>query len=311
MKTFATALILFVSFFVIIYLIYNTGIILSTEEIKTLKLLIYVCLGVIIYCIVSSELTGNYSQVDRLWSIVPLAYAWIIAWQDGFGIRALACAVLVSMWGIRLSANFALKGGYHWLPWKGEEDYRWEYLRKEPAFQKRINWFLFNVFFISFYQMGLILYFSLPMLLFLGPDAAAFGTLDIIAIGLFIFFLLVELIADIQQFRFQKEKYRLKAEGGELPDPYAKGFIDSGLWAIVRHPNYAAEQMIWFCVYLFGVAASGEWVNWTLGGFILLVLLFKGSSDFSERISASKYPKYKEYIARVPRFIPGLRFGKS
>ena len=159
--------------------------------------------------------------------------------------------------------------------------------------------------------MGLILYFSLPMLLFLGPDAAAFGTLDIIAIGLFIFFLLVELIADIQQFRFQKEKYRLKAEGGELPDPYAKGFIDSGLWAIVQHPNYAAEQMIWFCVYLFGVAASGEWVNWTLGGFILLVLLFKGSSDFSERISASKYPKYKEYIARVPRFIPGLRFGKS
>ena len=118
MKTFATALILFVSFFVIIYLIYNTGIVLSTEEIKTLKLLIYVCLGVIIYCIVSSELTGNYSQVDRLWSIVPLAYAWIIAWQDGFGIRALACAVLVSMWGIRLSSNFDLKGGYHWLPWK-------------------------------------------------------------------------------------------------------------------------------------------------------------------------------------------------
>jgi len=38
------------------------------------------------------------------------------------------------------------------------------------------------------------------------------------------------------------------------------------------------------------------------------VILFKGSSDFSEDISAAKYPEYKEYQKRVPRFIPFTKF---
>jgi len=51
-------------------------------------------------------------------------------------------------------------------------------------------------------------------------------------------------------------------------------------------------------------------VNWTIGGCILLVILFKGSSDFSEELSANKYPAYKDYQKSVPRFIPFLKFGK-
>jgi steroid 5-alpha reductase family enzyme len=42
----------------------------------------------------------------------------------------------------------------------------------------------------------------------------------------------------------------------------------------------------------------------------LLIILFKGSSDFSEDISAGKYPEYSEYQRRVPRFIPFLKGGK-
>jgi steroid 5-alpha reductase family enzyme len=40
---------------------------------------------------------------------------------------------------------------------------------------------------------------------------------------------------------------------------------------------------------------------------MLLLILFQGSSNFSEEISASKYPEYKDYQARVPRFIPGTK----
>jgi len=55
------------------------------------------------------------------------------------------------------------------------------------------------------------------------------------------------------------------------------------------------------------VAATGRWVNWSLAGGLLLVLLFLGSSDFSEKISAGKYPEYEGYQKRVPRFIPWFR----
>jgi steroid 5-alpha reductase family enzyme len=34
------------------------------------------------------------------------------------------------------------------------------------------------------------------------------------------------------------------------------------------------------------------------------VILFKGSADFSEEISASKYPAYKDYQKRVGKFLP-------
>ena len=89
---------------------------------------------------------------------------------------------------------------------------------------------------------------------------------------------------------------------------YAHGFVRTGLWGLSRHPNYGAEQAIWVVYYLFSVAATGEWVNWTAAGMILLFILFKSSSDFSEEISAGKYPEYKDYQQKVPRFIPFLKF---
>jgi steroid 5-alpha reductase family enzyme len=72
----------------------------------------------------------------------------------------------------------------------------------------------------------------------------------------------------------------------------------------MRHPNYSAEQGIWIVFYFFSVAATGLWVNWSIAGALLLVLLFKGSSDFSEGVSAEKYPMYKKYQEQVGRFLP-------
>jgi steroid 5-alpha reductase family enzyme len=41
---------------------------------------------------------------------------------------------LITVWGARLTFNFARKGGYSWKFWSGEEDYRWEEVRKNPLF---------------------------------------------------------------------------------------------------------------------------------------------------------------------------------
>jgi len=83
-----------------------------------------------------------------------------------------------------------------------------------------------------------------------------------------------------------------------------KGFLSQGLWAYSRHPNFAAEQAIWVSFYLFGVSASGQWLNPTLIGPVLLIFLFAGSSWLTEWISSSKYPEYSEYRGKVARFIP-------
>jgi Predicted membrane protein len=74
----------------------------------------------------------------------------------------------------------------------------------------------------------------------------------------------------------------------------------------VRHPNYTCEQAIWISFYLFSVAASGKWINITLTGSVLLVLLFMGSSSLTEKISGEKYPGYAAYKKDEPRFLPRL-----
>lgn len=277
---------------------------LSPDQWSTLQTLTGIMLGVALLCFVVGEATGNYSQVDKLWSIVPIVYVWVAAYSAGFSPRLTLMAVLATLWGARLTFNFARRGGYQWPPWRGEEDYRWGILRQNPLFRSRLAWSAFNLFFISLYQNTLILLFTLPIIVAWQEDAGALGLADGLLAAVFLALLAIETLADQQQYDFQTEKYRRIAAGEPLDGDYARGFRSSGLWGWVRHPNYAAEQAIWLCFYGFSVAATGRWVNWSLAGAILLMLLFLGSSDFSEKISASKYPAYRDYQQRVPRFLP-------
>lgn len=270
----------------------------------------YILIGVIAYCFIVGELSGNNSQVDKIWSVVPIAYVWYIAYRGGLTPKMMLMASLVTIWGIRLTYNFARRGAYTWKFWAGEEDYRWEELRNRPGFNNRFVWMLFNLFFISAYQNTLIFLFSIPILTLLGDGADnAIGLGDMILAILFLTAVTLEFIADQQQYDFQTEKYRRIRKGEPLGE-YGQGFVKSGLWSIVRHPNYAMEQSVWIIFYLFSVVATGEWINWSIMGCLLLVILFKGSSDFSEEISANKYPEYKEYQRTVPRFIPFTKWKK-
>jgi steroid 5-alpha reductase family enzyme len=259
--------------------------------------------AVILFTFVVGQLTGNNSQVDKLWSIVPAPYAWYMTWKGGMDERMVLMAVLVTIWAARLTFNFARRGGYSWKFWEGEEDYRWEVLRQRPGFKNPIVWLLFNLFFICFYQNTLIFLFTVPVTAALADNAAPLGVFDWILAGIYVALVVMEFVADQQQYDFQTEKYRRKNAGEDLGE-YADGFIQTGLWSKMRHPNYFAEQAIWVVFYLFSVVATGEWINWTIAGAVLLILLFKGSSDFSEEISAKKYPKYADYQKRVGRFLP-------
>ena len=272
----------------------------------TVKTLFGMMTAVAVLCFLVSEVTRNYSQVDKLWSLLPIGYVWYVSWRAGLEPRTLLMAVLVTVWGLRLSYNFARRGGYQWPPWRGEEDYRWAVLRQNPMLAGRFSWMAFNLFFISLYQNTLILLFTLPVVVAWQGQNTPLNVLDLIAAALFVAFVVLETIADQQQWDFQREKYRLKKKGAALEGDYARGFLASKLWGLVRHPNYTAEQAIWLCFYLFSIAATGRWVNWSLAGALLLLLLFIGSSDFSEEISSEKYPGYKDYQQRVPRFLPRL-----
>jgi steroid 5-alpha reductase family enzyme len=77
-----------------------------------LLLVVIVAGAVSAACWIASLLTRDTSWVDRIWSVVPVVYVWIIAGASGFtDPRLLVMAVLVTLWGARLTFNFARKGG--------------------------------------------------------------------------------------------------------------------------------------------------------------------------------------------------------
>lgn len=280
---------------------------LQTEVLTDMSIVLAIVTGV---CFLLGEITRNNSQIDKIWSIIPIYYVWYVAHAGDFAPRLVLMAVIVTIWGIRLTYNFARRGAYQWKFWTGEEDYRWEVLRQRPGFNNKFVWMLFNLFFICSYQNTLIFLFTLPVLTGLGDGApTAIQIWDWLIAAAIITAIVIEFIADQQQYNFQTEKHR-RMKAGEALGPYSKGFVDTGLWAIVRHPNYAMEQTVWLLFYLFSIVATGEWINWSMGGCLLLVVLFKGSSDFSEALSAEKYPDYINYQRKVPRFIPGTKFRK-
>lgn len=98
---------------------------LTSEDSTPTKNCVFTCLAAVVTTFVVSSLTGNYSQVDKIWSIIPFVYCWIVVCDE----RTLLMAIVSTGWGLRLTWNFSRRGGYKWPPWNGDEDYRWQYLQ--------------------------------------------------------------------------------------------------------------------------------------------------------------------------------------
>ncbi|MGC5223844.1 DUF1295 domain-containing protein [Micromonospora sp. DT81.3] len=251
-------------------------------------------------CWLASLITKDTSWVDRLWSVVPVVYVWIFAAaglvDGGDPARLLLMAALGTAWGVRLTFNFARKGGY-----TGMEDYRWAVLR---ARMKPWQFQIFNLFFIVLYQNALLVLITLPAMV-AWQNPAPLNAWDVALALIFAAFLAGETVADQQQWSFQAAK---RQAGGTL-EP---GFVTTGLWRFSRHPNFFFEQAQWWAFYAIGAGAAvasglGLWggaLNATIVGPALLTLLFLGSTAFTEWITSSRYPRYREYRRTTSMLVP-------
>jgi steroid 5-alpha reductase family enzyme len=254
---------------------------------------------------VSAIVTGDHSWVDRLWSTAPVGFAWYYAARGWGDWRTLAAALVITAWGARLTFNFARKGGY-----SGTEDYRWPILRTRIT--NPVAWQVFNLLFISGFQVGLLVLITVPMDALLttgsGPRGlgdAAYAVLLAVSLAL----LVLETVADEQQWRFHAAK-RLASEGKPFPERFRgdvqRGFLATGLFRHSRHPNYFAEIAQWWCL-AFAVWCVSAGSPWFLAGGVVLSALFAGSVRFTEALSAAKYPAYRTYQRKVSPVIPWIR----
>ena len=224
--------------------------------------------GLAVFTFLLSSITGNLSQVDRLWSLLPAIYiAHFTYFAHYLALpteRLDTLLVLVALWSARLTFNYFRKGGYS----LGSEDYRWVHVRKWfPSTWAKV---LFNIVIISWLQNVLLLLVALPAYFFLlisalpssavpegfnGGDVHAFKTVDLIFSRALMLALIAEFFADQQQWNYQKAKKAFEESGKQMvPEGWQKedlerGFCVVGLWSFSRHPNFLAEQAFWAMVY--------------------------------------------------------------
>lgn len=171
-------------------------------------------------------------------------------------------------------------------------------------------WFIFNLFFIVIYQMILLFTVATPTYILLCATNMGMPTtwVDTMAPRVILALVLLEFMADQQQWNYQHAKKQYKATAkvpvGFAQEDLDRGFVVSGLWTWCRHPNFACEQAIWLVLYQWSNIITDSLYNWTVAGVIGYLLIFQGSTWLTEMITAGKYPEYKEYQRRVNRFLP-------
>jgi len=230
-----------------------------------------------------STALDNGSMFDAWWSVLPPAAAVWLAAQHVVGVPGLRIAlvlVVVGVWAVRLTANWA-RG------WPGLDHEDWRYLDMYTNGPKvAVSLFGVHLFPCVIVFLGSI---ALVPALVWGTDPV--GALDWVAFALGLLAALLEFVADEQMRRFRKVK-----QPGQV--------MDRGLWAWSRHPNYFGELCFWCALFLFALAADLAWL-WTLVGPLAMTAMFVFASiPMLDRRSAERRPEFAAYAARTPALVP-------
>ena len=236
---------------------------------------------------VFSRLYKNSSFYDAYWSVIPplIALFWIFeATASGVdATRAWLVLVLVWLWGMRLTANWATF-------WPGLEHEDWRY---GPIKANAGKWnALADFSAIHLFPMVIVFVACLPIYAAVAMDAQPLNWLDYVAAAATAIAILIELVSDIQLHRFIN-----KRKEGEI--------MKTGLWAYSRHPNYFGEWLFWAGLTLFGVAAVPEAWWWVLPGAIAMLAMFLlASIPMIDKRSMERRPAYAEHMSEVSGFVP-------
>ncbi len=225
------------------------------------------------------------SVIDIYWGfgfIVAMSYYLYALGEEYHTTRNLVYAILVSIWGMRLTFYLASRN-----IGKGE-DYRYVLMRNEAG----KNWWWLSYLRVFVLQGVLLWCISSVFLPALMAKTEVLSVLDYIGIAFWAIGLYFEAVGDWQLTQFKK-------------NPANKGKVmDQGLWKYTRHPNYFGDAMIWIGFYLFALAYHNGFL-WFLCPFLMVFLLVRvsGAAMLETGLKKTK-PQYAEYIRKTSEFIP-------
>lgn len=227
----------------------------------------------------------NSSIVDPFWGTGFVIANWLYfaLTPDGASVRKWLVAVLVTIWGLRLSIYLL------WRNWGKGEDFRYRKWREEAGGR----WWWQSLFKVFLLQGVLLWIISAPLVAAAQYGTAparltAFDLLAVVVWGIGFFF---EAAGDLQLARFKANP----ANRGKV--------LDHGVWRYTRHPNYFGDATQWWAYYLFAAVAGGWWTVFSPLLMTALLLRVSGVALLEKTLTTTK-PTYREYVETTSAFIP-------
>ncbi|NND40314.1 MAG: DUF1295 domain-containing protein [Pseudomonadales bacterium] len=231
------------------------------------------------------DLTGSATYI----TVMALACVYTAE----LSLLKMIIAACVVLWALRLGSFLFLRIV------QDKNDRRFDKIKTNPA-----------RFFSTWNLQGLWVSFTAAAALAAissGRTEQGFAAIAIIGAALWLLGFIIEAVADAQKRRFRKQ--RASEQGSTRP------FIDTGLWALSRHPNYFGEILLWAGVALMAVPLLQGWQFVTLVSplFVYLLLTRISGVPLLERSADERYgndPAYIAYKQRTPVLFPRLRSAK-
>ncbi len=209
---------------------------------------------------------------------------WTGSLNDQINDRQIVISILVVIWSLRLSSFLYLR--IH----RTGKDGRFDELKTSPI-----------RFLIPWTLQGLWVFLTLNVVIVVNSQSGVeipLGIWDLIGLILWVTGFAIEVIADNQKSRFNIERNN--------------GWIDTGLWAYCRHPNYFGEILLWLGISFFGISCLNglELISLISPIFVYLLLTKVSGIPILDTRALTKWGdnrEYLEYRDNTPALIPKLK----
>ena len=216
------------------------------------------------------DLTGGITYITVIVVAVLLSSA--------LDLRSAIVAGMVLFWSIRLASFLFLRIS------RAGKDSRFDDIKNRPP-----------RFFLAWTLQGLwvLLTAACAVAVITGGNREPLGVIGYVGIGVWTIGILIEIVADQQKSAFRA-------------DPANQGkFIDTGLWAWSRHPNYFGEIVLWtgMAIIAIPVLEGWQWATLISPVFVAFLLTKVSGVPMLEKAADERWggqEDYEEYKRNTP-----------
>jgi len=239
--------------------------------------------GWIVFWYLLSLVLKRNDIVDIAWGLGFVYIAFWLSSDNQLNNYQYLVNGLVTFWGLRLATHLLIRNA------RKKED--WRYLNWRKEWGSTFYWRSFLQVYVL--QTLLMMVIALPIVL----AASTQVSLNLMVLPGAICWLIGlywESVSDWQLMKFKRDKNNIGK------------FIQSGLWAKSRHPNYFGEICIWWGIWLVCAPYSFRWIA-LLSPTIITYLLLKVSGVPMLERKYKGNSLYDAYKAKVPAIWPKLK----